>query len=360
MTTMTEPERTTLYYRRGASDKVYTAALEAQSEGYVVTFAYGRRGSTLTTGTKTATPVDHAKAQAIYRKLVAEKQAKGYTPGEDGVPYQQTAKADRSTGLLPQLLNPVEPAEATQLLRDPAWWAQEKFDGQRMLIRRVGETVTGINRQGLVIALPDPVARQAAVLGSQQWVIDGESLGDRFVAFDLLESACTDLRSRPYAKRLAILAAMISASASSAIRLIETATTTVAKKAMVDGLTAKKAEGIVLKRHAAPYTVGRPNSGGDQLKWKAVATASCIVAGANGERRSIGLLMLDGDQRVPVGNVTVPANQPIPPAGSIVEVRYLHAFPGGRLYQPVLLGVREDLTEADCSVSQLKFKPVSE
>ncbi len=143
------------------------------------------------------------------------------------------------------------------------------------------------------------------------------------------------------------------------IRLIKTATTTAAKKALLTQLTAAKAEGIVLKRHATPYTVGRPNNGGDQLKWKFVATASCIVAGTKGGKRSVRLELMDGEQRVPVGSVTVPANQPIPPAGSIVEARYLYAHVGGSLYQPVLLGVREDLTEADCSISQLKLKPAS-
>ncbi|CAN5621235.1 hypothetical protein BH10PLA1_BH10PLA1_17170 [soil metagenome] len=356
MTTTVEPERATLYFKNGSSDKIYQAVIEPKGNGFVVNFAYGRRGSTLKTGAKTAEPVAYAVAQKIYRKLIAEKQAKGYTPGANGTPYQQTDRANRSTGILPQLLNPIEADEAQRLLADPGWWAQEKVDGQRVLIRRVGETVTGINRQGLVVALPDSVARQAAVLGSQQWVMDGEALGDRFVAFDLLECACVDLRSRPYAKRLAALAAMISASVHPAIGLIETATTTAAKNAMRTKLTADNAEGIVLKRHTAPYTVGRPNACGDQLKWKFVATASCLVAGTNGDKRSIALLMLNDGRRVSVGNVTVPANQSIPDAGSVVEVRYLYAYAGGSLYQPVLLGIRDDLSQSDCRLAQLKYR----
>lgn len=58
--TITTPEarRTTLYYREGSSDKVYLAAIEPQDNGFLVTFAFGRRGSTLTTGSKTPRPVD--------------------------------------------------------------------------------------------------------------------------------------------------------------------------------------------------------------------------------------------------------------------------------------------------------------
>ena len=45
-------ESITLYYREGSSDKVYQAGLTPKDGGYVVTFAYGRRGATLNTGIK--------------------------------------------------------------------------------------------------------------------------------------------------------------------------------------------------------------------------------------------------------------------------------------------------------------------
>ena len=86
------PERVSLYYREGSSDKVYRAAIEPAGNQFVVNFAYGRRGSTLTTGTKTTLPVDYEAAQKIYTKLVGEKKAKGYTEGENGTPYQHAEK----------------------------------------------------------------------------------------------------------------------------------------------------------------------------------------------------------------------------------------------------------------------------
>ena len=110
-----------MYYREGSSDKVYQAVIEPQGEGFVVNFAYGRRGSTMNTGTKTQTPVDYDTAKDHLRKLVREKMAKGYTEGPDGTPYQNTPKEDRVTGLLPQLLNPIDEQEVKRLLKDPAW-----------------------------------------------------------------------------------------------------------------------------------------------------------------------------------------------------------------------------------------------
>ena len=142
-------ERVSLYYREGSSDKVYQAAIEPAGHLFVVNFAYGRRGATLTTGTKTSSPVDYAAAKNIYTKLVGEKKAKGYTEGADGTPYQHTDK--QASGILPQLLNPVEEAEVEALLRDDNYCAQEKFDGRHLLVRKQDEHIEGINKKGLVV-----------------------------------------------------------------------------------------------------------------------------------------------------------------------------------------------------------------
>jgi predicted DNA-binding WGR domain protein len=113
------PERITLYYREAKSNKVYQAAIEPQGDSFADIFAYGRRVSTLKTGTKTPAPVDYATAKKIYDQLVKEKMAKSYTSGKDGTPYQGTTREFRATGILPQLLNPIDEAEAQLLIADP-------------------------------------------------------------------------------------------------------------------------------------------------------------------------------------------------------------------------------------------------
>ncbi len=360
MSTPNTADRITLYYCEGSSNKTYQAAIEPKDGGFVVNFAFGRRGSTLQTGTKTAQPVDYATARKIYDKLVAEKTAKGYTPGESGTPYQQTDLQSRATGVLPQLLNPIDEADAEKLITDDGWWAQEKLDGKRVLVRRTAEQIIGINRKGLTTALPQPVVEQATILGSQQWLIDGEAIGDTFVAFDLLEEASMDLRPKAYSTRLKALYDMLPPNGKAAIRTLGTAIGTRHKKALLKSLRERNAEGIVLKRHDAPYTPGRPASGGDQLKLKFYATASCIVAGINSGKRSVAIELCDGERRVSVGNVTIPAGRPIPSAGEVIDIRYLYAHAGGSLFQPVFLNRRDDLAAAECKLSQLKFRAGSE
>ena len=81
------------------------------------------------------------------------------------------------------------------------------------------------------------------------------------------------------------------------------------------------------------------------------------MLGQNDDRRSVALCVYDGDRGIEIGNVTIPANHNIPQPGSLVEIRYLYAYPnGGSLYQPVYLGMRSDVIRADATYAQLKFR----
>ena len=73
-------------------------------------------------------------------------------------------------------------------------------------------------------------------------------------------------------------------------------------------------------------------------------------------KRSVSLGLYDDDGKlINVGNVTVPNDQAIPKVGDIVDIRYLYAYPDGSLYQPTLIGVRDDIPVSDCVASQRKF-----
>jgi predicted DNA-binding WGR domain protein len=87
-----------LYFREGNSDKEYHAAIEPHAFGCIVTFAYGRRGTTLTTGTKTPLPVTEPEAHKVFDKLIAAKRAKGYTDGFPCRPYRQSGDEGTDTG----------------------------------------------------------------------------------------------------------------------------------------------------------------------------------------------------------------------------------------------------------------------
>ncbi|WP_287603771.1 hypothetical protein [Thiothrix sp.] len=71
--------RTTLRFQDGTSDKVYEVDIvEAADNSYLVNFRYGRSGKPLTEGSKTAAPVDSAKAKKVADSLLVSKMNKGY------------------------------------------------------------------------------------------------------------------------------------------------------------------------------------------------------------------------------------------------------------------------------------------
>ena len=354
---MEAQDQVTLYYREGSSDKVYQAVIEPAGGLFVVNFAYGRRGSTLTTGTKTSSPVDYDTAKKIFTKLVNGKKAKGYTEGESGTPYQHTDKL--SSGILPQLLNPIDEADVERLLHDDDYCAQEKFDGRHLLVRKQSGQIEGINKKGLLVGLPTTVVQDISKLSSD-FIHDGEAIGDVYHTFDLLELNGENLRLLPYRVRLNGLMILLASAQHPFIKYAETAFTTKEKIALWKRLKAENREGIVFKRLDAPYTPGKPNSGGPQLKFKFCVTLSAVVTRVN-RQRSVELQLLGNDGWIPCGNVTIPANHDIPQAGAVVEVRYLYAHRESHaLYQPVYLGPRDDVEPAECRVSQLKYKAEEE
>jgi bifunctional non-homologous end joining protein LigD len=350
---MAAQNQVALYYREGSSDKVYQAAIERAGELFVVNFAYGRRGSTLSTGTKTSSPVDYDTAKKIFTKLVGDKKAKGYTEGANGTPYTHSEK--QVSGILPQLLNAIEEADVEGLLGDDEYCAQEKFDGRHLLVRKQEGRIEGINKQGLLVGLPETVLNDLGNLPGS-FIAGGESVGDLYYPFDLLEWNGENLRPLPYRTRLAHLMNLLASAQHRHISFIETAFTTGEKTELLSRLRRENREGIVFKRLDAPHAPGRPNSGGPQLKFKFVASLSAIVARVN-LRRSVELSLLKGRSLISCGNVTIPANQDIPKVGMAVEVRYLYAHRESHaLYQPVYLGPREGVSPGECLASQLKYK----
>ena len=353
----------TLYFRNATSDKVYFIELKESGDGYVVDFAYGRRGSTLKTGTKTQKPVPYAEAKEVYNRLLAEKTSKGYSPGEDGLAYVQTEHEGRISGVQCQLLNPIEETELEKFVTDPAWCFQEKHDGKRMLIRCLENgLVEGINRKGLVVGIPSVFATSLANVGTPV-ILDGEAVGEKLFVFDILQfpgandDGSEDVRSWNYADRIGLLKQLESKLVGTAVEIVPTAQTKEEKEALVQRLKTSGKEGLVIKRLDAPYAAGRPASGGNQLKYKFTESVSCVVVSHN-QKRSVNLGLLDDDGTlVEAGSVTILPNFQIPPLNSIVEVRYLYAHAqSGKLYQPVYLGERDDIEPIHCRKTQLKFK----
>ena len=348
-----------LYFREGSSDKVYNVHLRQGSDGWSVTFENGRRGKPLREGEK-GKGLDLASAERLWSKTVDAKIRKGYTEQESGVAFSSSAMAGQDTGFRPQLLNEISHEEAANF--GPQWLVQEKHDGERRGLIYQNGVARYANRRGLDTGIAAPVAQAFEKLGAMvgDLTLDAEDMGDHVVIFDVPKHFM--ISNGTFRERASILRKLekdISYHGlAEHLKIDIPVPADVFFAQHAARLQTAGAEGYVLRYADSLYEPGRPQLGGAALKVKFWAEATCRVTAGRDGKRSIGLELQDGDggDWVPVGNVTVPANTDVPRAGALVDVRYLYAYEGGSLFQPVLRRERTDIPEAAAQISQLKYK----
>jgi len=346
-------ETITLYFREGISDKFYNANLEEVDNEFRVTFVYGRTGTSGQSGIKGGA-LTYIESKLMYDRLIKEKMAKGYKPDANAISYAGISdKID--TGRRPQLLKAMDDEKLERFLKDPAYGAQEKYDGHRKMLDKNPERIISINRKGQQVGYPVILETAAKELTATHFCIDGEEVGNTFYAYDILSTETQDLRKMPYITRWDFLHSIIKGNAH--IIIAPLYFTEVKKRELYTRLVAEKKEGIVFKRLDSLYQEAIKND--DQVKFKFYSEASCIVTQVN-KQRSVALGIYDRDQLMSIGNCTIPVNKDIPAKGSIVDIKYLYAYKGGALYQPIFLKERDDISISDCNVSQLKYKVENE
>lgn len=368
---------------RSGHDKTYhVAIIETASGKFDVRTAWGARGSNLSRG-DVGMGLSLATAEKAFEKQVKAKQSKsGYdshptihgmdcntvfaafasASGESFTPpaLARTADPVRFDGICPMLLNEIGESEVEKYINDPAWGMQQKFDGHRRmaLVRNEdgARAFYGINKKGGFTLLAMETKEALESLGITLHV-DGEAMGSVLQCFNLLEKDGLDLASGEFQTAYEHLEQLLEGKTGNGLELVQLARTADEKRKMFNQVKAKGGEGVVFIRLASSYCEGRPNSGGDILKFRFKGSASCIVTGSRPGKRSVQISLLDNDSLVCVGNVTIPSNYEVPAQNTLVEVEYLYVKEkGGNLYQPVYKGPRDDIDREECVVQQLKYK----
>ena len=401
--------------REGNSDKYYHLRIDASRMDGEITYSvrgtYGRRGNTgqetlkgsFANYREAVECFDEVKNSKLHGRFghryqevngrssisfptTPEEAALPAMPTEDrsdlldqifaGDAANATTSEDR---IIPQQLDEIEESEVENYINDDRFYAQQKFDGKRMLLKVCatntpeGFTVQGINKKGDPCPAPSSYFERLDSLSTRHsvpFVIDGESIGDNYYAFDLVEGVgdnyyafdlvegvAVKASDRAYKDRLDLLHQIIPEGHPF---FIPTARTSEEKRNLLESLRRSNAEGIVFKPCDMAYKGGH---GVGCFKYKFYATASCIVTSHTPNKRSIhiGLKQNPVDRRIiPVGKCTIPPNKKIPAIGSIVEIRYLYGYPGGCLFQPIYLGERDDVDRNECLISQVKYKGTTE
>lgn len=350
-----QQESISLFQKKGTTDKEYRCHLEQSGDGWLVYGRNGRRGGNLTHQAKHEGLLPYAEAKAIYDKLVRTKMKDGYTPNESGVPFQGTQLDETFTGVIPQLLNPISEERAQELLQDDDWVLQEKDDGHRRMISiKADKSILGIRRTGFPAPLPLAVVEDLSVLPVAT-VLDGEAMGAKVSLFDMLELEGRNLHIVGFLERHKLLQGAFKGTAN--VRVSPVYEGTEAKTAAFHRIQADRGEGVVFRHKNAPYSVGRPSSGGDVLKYVFYATSTFVVDKVAKGKRSVHVVVFDeAGNKVDMGKVTIPANFDIPPVGALVDVRYLYAYRDGKLHISTYRGIRDDLDISACTTAQLKYK----
>lgn len=349
---MSEAKSVNLFCTEGSADKAYELRLEpAPAGGFLVNFAFGRRGSALKQGTKTQAPVSYEAANKIFEKLHREKTAKGYTEAESGMRYVGTDLESRDSGLTPQLPTAIQPAEVARYQQDNDWAAQEKYDGENRMITVESGAVGGVNRRGLTCPVPAHWDANDLPHANGRTVLCGEDMGTTLVAFDIVELDGKCLRNLSVLERHATLVEIAGKSGNPEWLVVAPlAVTQEEKAALLKRMHDEDGEGVVYKRANASFDSGRSLNA---LKHKLQESSTFIVAKVNDQRSVAIALHDDNDQLVPMGNVTIPANYPVPSVGALVEVEYMYRYENGALMQPKYKGERTDI-EGPVRVSQIQ------
>ena len=368
----TTVKRVELFFQEGSSDKVYNAAIvEADDGTFAVDVEWGRRGAPLAKGRK-AQQVTRALADKTFDKLVREKTNKGYEVVADGVapaavaPPQGEGSGTKGgnvsrpkLGPGAMLMNPIDDDDADTFIKDGAWAAQQKLDGNRVLLHVGAARRFGTNRNGQETSVPKDVLDGADSL-PEGTILDGELIAGTYHVFDVLRVGDTDVMKRGYHERWTMLADDLEPGFSGPLELVALATTTKEKRALHTRLFDACAEGIVFKKLDAPYTSGRASSGGSQRKLKFTKSADVVIVENAGN--AYRMVVKDGAGWFDVGKVfsgsTNESRAAIDAALSrgervVAEVRYLYATSSFQLFQPVLARVRDDKDADDCGKDQL-------
>jgi ATP-dependent DNA ligase len=283
---------------------------------------------------------------------------------------------------------------------------QEKYDGTRGMLYKVGDKVTGfISRYcdtDFTINFPE-IVKEAKFIKANQCVLDGEitffdsnknpfflTAGAvpstkkkflvRYMVFDIIEYDGQRVTNLPLTMRLELLKKIIPPSLKH-IKVIKTYTDPKKFPTIYKTIVKRKGEGVMLKKKDSKYI---PGSRDEWVKVKKEQSEDCVVAGIThglGRRKkTFGALILGQYDKtgklIYVGNVgaglsdamlkeflkTINAMPEAPnPFGVkvnyvkkfvkpslIVEVKAMERTSYGRLRLPVFLRVRNDKEPQDC------------
>jgi len=266
------------------------------------------------------------------------------------------------------MLASIQPSETVDaLMSDPAWVAQYKYDGDRVVIEVKDGDITVLNRHGEAkIRNVGPAhLLPFGALHSGRWVFDGEVVGRTLVLFDLLaatngqttwtrEKTTFQIRYQILCLVAEVLGIAESAIAAddAAVVLAPVALSTVEKALFLETAIAERREGIILRHLDGAYESGRRST--TVIKHKLIRDADVIITGIHAIKQSAMLSVFDkNSDLIEIGAASTIGKGPVA-IDDVWVVTYLYVTDPlhPRLFQPRLVRSRTDKAAINCTIEQ--------
>lgn len=333
------------------------------------------------TGTPGAAPTPAAPPAA---PTSASAPTSTSTPIPVATPAPVTPMPEVQPALAPSVMLCETTLDAERFITDGTFLATRKVEGRRAGVQKRDGTVTMTNRKGEDVACPAHIA-EAALRLPDNTELDGELVAmtpdgreglyagakatqQVFIAFDVTSTPLlVNAHTQPQALRLKTLAQIIAELNDPAIQIVEMATGTAAKRAMVERAFADQWEGVVFRAVAAPYRGGRSGAW-VRFKTRKVDIDVVVMAYQDGEGQIAGTvgavqvgLYNDENQLISIGKVAsgftnadraeFQRRRAAGQTAYVITVRTEKLSFNNQLVRPVFVGFREagDKQASECT-----------
>lgn len=264
-----------------------------------------------------------------------------------------TRLVDTTSSPVPQLAETADSLE--DLLADSRWVAQEKVDGDRLLVVVTDGQVVALNRSGQpkTTNLTADMLAPFKAFTSGRWVFDGEIVNRTLHLFDLAEANGYVTTDTPFFERHEALTVIVTMLASDHVQLVPVhGPASRDKNLLLDNVTDTQGEGLIFRERNARYSYGHRGNG--LRKHKFINEADCYVTDVATEKASVTLAVQGpGGREVIVGRASTIGKATVA-VGDVVEVRFQYVLDPANptMIQPRILRRRTDKTATECHLAQ--------
>ncbi|NLU64911.1 WGR domain-containing protein [Rhodococcus sp. HNM0563] len=266
------------------------------------------------------------------------------------------------------MLASVQPAEiVADAMDSDDWYAQFKYDGDRVVIEIDNGEIRVLNRQGQakVRNVGPSHLHPFSALHSGRWVFDGEVVGRTLVLFDLIvatdgintwarESMAFPVRHHTLTILTEVLGipAVDKATEGSPVVLAPVAVTAQHKADMLESAVAEQREGIILRHYCGTYESGRRST--MLVKHKLIKDVDVVVTALHPVKDSAELAVHDAEGNLVQAGTASTIGKGAVEVGQVWVVTFLYVTnpEHPRMVQPRLIRQRHDKALTECLLDQ--------